>query len=127
MDILLGTDSWPWTTQLDDAIAIVGYQLYKAPNERWRVYLKPWETLRRGYHLHIVEYDSPHWHDHLLFRNYLRTHPEHAERYATLKLDLAARLGGRRGSYQNGKAELVRELQHRANEWRSTRQSDSVN
>jgi GrpB-like predicted nucleotidyltransferase (UPF0157 family) len=114
VDILLGTTLWPWPESLDTALEQLGYIFYKAPNERWRVYLKPWLTMPRGYHLHVVEHDSDHWRDHLLFRDYLRTHSADAERYASLKQNLAGRLGGQRGTYQYEKGELVRELMRRA-------------
>lgn len=65
VDLLLGTHRWPWRETDDRALAELGYTFYKAPNERWRVYLKPWQDVRRGYHLHVVEFDSGHWHDHL--------------------------------------------------------------
>ena len=38
----------------------------------------------RTHHLHVVEHASDGWRDWLLFRDYLRTHNEHAVRYAEL-------------------------------------------
>jgi GrpB-like predicted nucleotidyltransferase (UPF0157 family) len=119
VDILAGTCCWPWPTQLDLALQGAGYVFYKAPNERWRVYLKPWRDKLRGYHLHVVEFESDHWNEHLLFRDYLRCHPQDAERYAESKRELAGQLEGRRGSYQRLKAELVVELMERAKAWKS--------
>jgi GrpB-like predicted nucleotidyltransferase (UPF0157 family) len=45
---------------------------------------------RRAYHVHMVEHGSDFWATHLLFRDYLRRHPEAAEAYAKLKRELAA-------------------------------------
>lgn len=67
------------------------------------VYLQEYEDLlpnRRYFHkitssgykthqIHLVEIDSDFWERHLLFRNYLRTHPEVAREYECLKKSLA--------------------------------------
>jgi GrpB-like predicted nucleotidyltransferase (UPF0157 family) len=39
--------------------------------------------------MHAVEFGSEFWRDHLLFRNYLRVHPDDARAYADLKRKLA--------------------------------------
>lgn len=72
---------------------------------------------QRTHHLHVVEHDSTGWRDWLLFRDYLRTHPSDAERYATLKRELAAIDGTDRVRYRSGKAPLIRELLDQAHEW----------
>lgn len=41
-------------------------------------------SLQRTHHLHIVETDSNLW-EHLLFRDYLRSHSEEVQRYAASK------------------------------------------
>jgi GrpB-like predicted nucleotidyltransferase (UPF0157 family) len=48
----------------------------------------PWRFL-----VHAVEHGSPMWIDFLYFRDYLRTHPRVAERYAALKASLVAESG----------------------------------
>jgi amidohydrolase len=45
----------------------------------------------RAFHMHIVQTNSDWWRDHLLFRDYLRRHPETAADYAALKRRLAQR------------------------------------
>jgi len=42
------------------------------------------------HHLHMVELTSEFWHRHLLFRDYLRSHPDAAGEYAELKRRLAS-------------------------------------
>jgi GrpB-like predicted nucleotidyltransferase (UPF0157 family) len=42
-------------------------------------------------HLHLTEYRSAFWQGHLLFRDFLRTHPEAAREYERLKRELAPR------------------------------------
>ena len=43
------------------------------------------------HHLHMVERTSEFWRRHLLFRDYLRSHPDAASEYAMLKRRLASR------------------------------------
>lgn len=74
-------------------------------------------TEYRTHHLHVVERGSDGWRDWLLFRDYLREHPDEVERYAALKRDLAARDDTDRPRYRSGKAPLIAELMLRARRW----------
>ena len=49
----------------------------------------PWDYL-----VHVVEHEGQMWRDYLRFRDHLRSHPEDAERYATLKASLLVGRGG---------------------------------
>lgn len=53
----------------------------------------------------------------LLFRDYLRTHAERAERFATAKRQLAPLLHTDRAGYVDAKAPLVWEIVHEADDW----------
>ncbi|MBW4619480.1 MAG: GrpB family protein [Cyanosarcina radialis HA8281-LM2] len=69
----------------------------------------------RTHHIHIVEPDSLLW-ERLLFRDYLRQHPEEATRYARLKCDLARRYATDREAYTSGKAEYIESVMPAARE-----------
>ena len=45
------------------------------------------------HHIRIVEIDTDLWKQYLLFRDYLRTHPDEAEKYCELKKALHSKLG----------------------------------
>ncbi len=66
----------------------------------------------RTHHIHMVE-NSPefagHW-DRLLFRDYLRTHPEAAREYAGLKQKLATEFPGDRVEYTRRKGGFIGEI-----------------
>lgn len=66
------------------------------------------------HHLHIVEAGSDAWDRHVLFRDYLRGHPEEARRYADLKKTLTARFNPDRESYTNAKTDYIQEIIARA-------------
>jgi len=61
---------------------------------------------RRTHHLHMVERHFEHW-DRLLFRDYLKAHPEAAEEYQRLKMRLAARYPHDRVAYTKGKTDFI--------------------
>lgn len=72
----------------------------------------------RTHHLHVVEQGSNDWPQWLLFRDYLRTHPDAAQRYAALKEALAAADDRDRLRYRAGKAPLISQLMVEARAWR---------
>ena len=61
----------------------------------------------RTHHLHIVELTSEFWDRHILFRDYLRAHPDDAEEYLRLKKGLAARFAADRASYTEAKTDFI--------------------
>jgi len=57
--------------------------------------------------LHILQGDHPRWQRRLLFRDYLRNHPEAARAYAQLKRDLAVAFDDDISGYMNAKTAFV--------------------
>lgn len=68
----------------------------------------------RTHHLHMVEVGSDFWKNHLLFRDYVRKHPEVAEEYELLKRDLARKYERDREAYTEGKSSFIEEVLKRA-------------
>ena len=72
------------------------------------------EFFRRGepraYHIHLTRIGSQFWHEHLAFRDYLRTHSATRDDYARLKLELAAKFPHDRTAYIDGKGTFVRKV-----------------
>jgi GrpB-like predicted nucleotidyltransferase (UPF0157 family) len=66
---------------------------------------------RRGtpetHHVHMVPVSSDYWEEHLLFRDYLRSHPQAAEEYGKLKRGLADRFRLDRDAYRAGKLPFI--------------------
>jgi GrpB-like predicted nucleotidyltransferase (UPF0157 family) len=60
----------------------------------------------RTHHIHMVESHFPQW-DALLFRDYLRVHPDVASEYAALKRRLAELHPHDRIAYTQGKSEFI--------------------
>lgn len=85
-----------------------------------RRYCVLYDSLKsKGYiHLHAYERRHPEIERHLLFRDYLRHHPEAREQYEILKLDLAHQKGVPRSDYTELKAPLIGEILERAMLWK---------
>ena len=64
--------------------------------------------------LYVCAGDSPELRRHLLFRDYLRAHPDEAQRYAELKRELAARHVSDIDGYVNGKADFIKSVLQKA-------------
>ena len=68
----------------------------------------------RTHNLHLVEAGGQYWKERLLFRDYLRKHPETAKEYAELKYRLASRHRDDREAYPEAKAGFVTVVVRRA-------------
>lgn len=116
VDVLAGvndiTDVDPYVDQLTD----LGYTFY--PSSR-SVESRDWRYFERRdegqwVNLHFMPADSEAVHRDLLFREYLRDHPDVAERYAELKHELAASHPTDVEAYSTGKSAFVADVIERA-------------
>ena len=64
----------------------------------------------RTHHIHMLEVHSYSWKNMLLFRDYLIQHPELAEKYAELKLQLSQQFPTNRQAYQDEKSQFVERI-----------------
>lgn len=63
------------------------------------------------FHAHMVEVGSPFWERHLLFRDFLRGHPEAAREYEALKRKLAELHGSDIVAYTEAKTAFIRKVE----------------
>ncbi|TWT09188.1 GrpB family protein [Planomicrobium sp. CPCC 101079] len=75
----------------------------------------------RSHHIHFYQFDHSQIERHLVFRDYLRSHPEEAERYGQLKEELAGRHDDT-GYYSKAKKAFVQDMEQRALRWFDERQ-----
>jgi GrpB-like predicted nucleotidyltransferase (UPF0157 family) len=114
LDILLEVFPAPLEEKHLEALGQLGYEYRGEAGIVGRQFFR---TNPRTRHLHAYKLDSSEVHKHLLFRDYLRSHPEEARRYEALKLELASRFANDREAYTNGKDDLIRELLGNAERW----------
>lgn len=77
-----------------------------------RYFRKDERPLHRTHHVHMYADGHPEFEAFLLFRDYLRAHPEERTRYEALKRDLAATKG--RAEYTAGKDPFITQILARA-------------
>jgi GrpB-like predicted nucleotidyltransferase (UPF0157 family) len=72
------------------------------------------------HHVHMMEPSHPRWEALLVFRDYLRAHPEAARAYADVKRALAASSRDDIAAYRTGKNIFVEETTAKARAWRAS-------
>jgi GrpB-like predicted nucleotidyltransferase (UPF0157 family) len=80
-------------------------------------FLWPPQSTTRDAHIHVCGIGGSWERDHLLFRDYLRSHPEVRARYAMLKQDLISRWRHDRSAYGAAKTAFVLDTLESANLW----------
>ncbi|MCJ2530890.1 MAG: GrpB family protein [Candidatus Thermoplasmatota archaeon] len=108
-------DIMPGLRQLSDAqgcikpLAAIGYEYVPEYEDELpeRRYFRKGPPEGRTHHVHLVETATEFWHRQLLFRDYLRTHPDTAEAYEALKHRLARKDLTDRDAYTDGKTPFI--------------------
>jgi GrpB-like predicted nucleotidyltransferase (UPF0157 family) len=91
---------------------------YGTPGRRY--FTKTTKGLR-SHHLHAFQVGDPQVQRHILFRDYLRAHPEAAQEYSRLKEELARCFPNDRGAYTEGKTEFIQGIDEKAKLWATGR------
>src|SRR5262249_8589039 len=98
---------------LVEPIKAIGYVYWADnPNPERMFFVKgmPPYGARRTHHVHLCEPSSEHWARPLLFRDFLRRHPDQARKYVELKHDLAERFRDDREAYTDAKNAFVLDI-----------------
>ncbi|WP_373542579.1 GrpB family protein [Chamaesiphon sp.] len=82
-----------------------------------RFFRKDNELGIRTHHIHTFEEGSAQIDRHLAFRDYLKSHPEAAQAYSTLKQQLAHQFPADMEKYMDGKADFIQQIDIKAGEW----------
>src|SRR5258708_4992009 len=107
VDILIGVDSLEVAgREFQPVLKALGYAFWGDNPKKDRLFfvkgLPP--NGPRTFHIHVTSLDREMW-ERVLFRDYLRAHPEEARRYEQLKRDLAIKFPEDREAYSEGKTE----------------------
>ena len=118
IDIMLAVRQLTDAEKSIEPLRSIGYEYvpeYETTIPERRFFHKGCLPGEQHYHLHMVEKRSHFWKRHLLFRDYLRAHPEVAQRYYRLKKELASKYGSDREAYTNAKASFIESTIAQAN------------
>ena len=110
IDIMIGIHKLSLVDKCVQPLHSLGYEYlgeFGIPGRHY--FRKPPEalTMHRTHHLHMVETNNDGWKRNILFRDYLRTHPEDAKQYEVLKRALAKQFGSDREGYTDAKTEFI--------------------
>jgi GrpB-like predicted nucleotidyltransferase (UPF0157 family) len=101
--------------QFNDQLHVLGYDVAGEWGiEGRRLFRKGGEN--RTHHIHVYRYDHPEIKRHLVFRDYLRVHPNEVSRYTSLKEQLADQYDDT-AYYSKAKKAFVSEMEKRALLW----------
>jgi GrpB-like predicted nucleotidyltransferase (UPF0157 family) len=97
------------------AIESCGFALrYREAGHR---YFRPPPGRPREYQVHVCTVGSRWEREHLLFRDFLRTHAEEAARYEAIKYDVAGHHRDDRIAYMDAKGPMITQLLSHAEDW----------
>jgi len=80
-------------------------------------YFRPVPARPRDVHVHVCALGSDWQNDHLLFRDFLRAHPDARDAYARVKRDAAVRWRDDRIAYTDAKSALIGDTMRAASAW----------
>lgn len=117
IDIMVAVNRLSDAEKCIEPLSRIGYeyqpeQEVERPEERY--FRKGQPPKEQHYHLHMVELTSDFWKRHLLFRDYLRTHPKTSQEYYELKKRLASKYGLDREGYTKAKTSFIESIVARA-------------
>jgi GrpB-like predicted nucleotidyltransferase (UPF0157 family) len=116
IDIAVSLRHFPPRVEAIDALEKCGYVYQGESGVPGRHFF--YKGMPRTHHLHLVEPNGEVWQRHLLFRDFLRTHPESARQYENLKRQLAVQYRCDRDAYNHAKTPLIAELMAAARAWK---------
>lgn len=107
VDIMVGVSHLNEVDEFIEPLKKVGYEYVvhkEFPNRR---FFRKGQWRAGTHHLHIYQYESEEWKNHILFRNYLRTHPDQLKKYQQLKKELAEKYHFDRAAYTKAKEPFI--------------------
>jgi GrpB-like predicted nucleotidyltransferase (UPF0157 family) len=111
IDIMIGLRQLSDAEDCIEPLRRIGYdyvpELEAEIPERRYFHKGPSNVPKKHYHLHMVEINGKFWNAQILFRDYLRTHPDSAQEYLKLKKDLAAKYRLNREAYTEAKTSFI--------------------
>lgn len=112
IDIMVGTIDLESVASFVGPLRELGYEYVPKPTfeRKGRLFFRKGMWRQGMYHLHVCEWKGSEWRDKLLFRDYLRAHPEVAAEYASLKYQLAVKYKEERSAYTRKKEPFIKAI-----------------
>ena len=114
IDLLIGVAHLSDAAQFIEPLEKLGYSYWRDNPKKDHFYFVKGLPLAGGkgrtHHVHLYQIDHHEIKQRLLFRDYLRAHPESLKTYSDLKSTLAREFSDDREAYTNGKTEFVNSI-----------------
>ncbi|MEK7187363.1 MAG: GrpB family protein [Patescibacteria group bacterium] len=111
VDILIVIKSADDLERCSEALQELDYQQMGKSDQ---YYLRKSMTETAGFHIHMVALENKFWRERIAFRDYLRSHPEVAQQYMSLKQDLITKFDSDKDAYREGKGSFMAEITKKA-------------
>jgi GrpB-like predicted nucleotidyltransferase (UPF0157 family) len=110
IDIAIGVRTMDEARGAIEPLLALGYAKGVDAHHDWLYFDRDGHEPAENVHLHFVPFGGERWHRYLLFRDYLRTHPDAAAAYERTKRELAAEFNKDRLGYVEGKTEFIEHI-----------------
>lgn len=117
IDILIGLQAISPATKPIAVLETVSYEYLGEAGVPGRLYFR--KRHPHMFNVHLVQWGSEVWTNNLLLRDFLRAHPDEAERYGRHKQELITRRIATLLAYSAEKGSVIAELLGRAQAWKS--------
>ncbi|MBT2665669.1 GrpB family protein [Bacillus sp. ISL-4] len=107
LDIMAGVQHLDEVDKFIDPLKTIGYEFVAHKEFPERRFFRKGQWRAGTHHLHIYKFGSEEWNNHLLFRDYLRIHPDARRQYQELKLSLAQKHPADIAGYTKAKAPFI--------------------
>ncbi|MFB1049404.1 GrpB family protein [Paraliobacillus sp. JSM ZJ581] len=114
IDIMVGVNNLNDVEALVNALNKIDFEFVPKPEITDRKFFRSRISGRSTYHLHICEFNNVEWNEKLLFRDYLRSHPEASKEYYSLKKELATKYHFDRSTYTKAKRPFIKNIIEKA-------------
>jgi len=120
IDILASVQDLAQVDALNPQLEVLGYQSKGENGIAGRRYFNKQAGEDHLFHLHVFQAGHPAIDTHLVFRDYLRTHPACCREYVALKRELAETYKFEPFRYTEGKADFILKTIEAAKAWKNT-------
>ncbi|WP_284646239.1 GrpB family protein [Paenibacillus silviterrae] len=114
IDFMVGVRDLNEVEEFIEPLAKIGYEHVYHKEFPTRRFFRKGQWRAGTHHLHIYNYGSEEWKNNILFRDYLRTHPEVLKQYNQLKKELAEKYINDRAAYTNAKNPFISDVIQKA-------------
>lgn len=116
IDIAMGVNALEDVIEFIEPLQQIGYEFVSHKDFSERRFFRKGMWRAGTHHLHVNKFGEEHWNHQLLFRDYLRNHPDALMEYYQLKQDLAQKFCFDRASYTANKGPFIQRIIQKAKE-----------